>query len=106
MISLAGLSVIYMMCIVMGMIGTDSERVLDITKTHLFKYIENFTAKKMAIFQIKKSDIFHISAQIIDCGYSLEPQCIFLSRNNKSNVYPCKPQFYYIKVGFKVVKII
>ena len=23
--------------------------------------------------QIKKSDIFHISAQNIDCGYSLEP---------------------------------
>ena len=24
----------------------------------------------------------------------------FLSKN-KNNVYPCKPQFYYIKVGFK-----
>ena len=24
-----------------------------------------------------------------------------LSRNKKNNVYPCKPQFYYIKVGFK-----
>ena len=24
----------------------------------------------------------------------------------KTNVYPCKPQFYYIKVGFKGVKII
>ena len=86
-----------------------------ITKTRLFKYIENFTAKKMAIFQIKKSDIFHISAQNIDCGYTLEPprqggsnnpQSMFLSRNNKNNVYPCKPQFYYIKVGFKGVKII
>ena len=28
----------------------------------------------------------------------------FLSRNKKNNVYPCKPQFYYIKVGFKVYK--
>ena len=27
----------------------------------------------MANFQIKNSDIFHISAQNIDCGYSLEP---------------------------------
>ena len=27
----------------------------------------------MAIFHIKNSDIFHISAQNIDCGYSLEP---------------------------------
>ena len=69
----------------------------------------------MAIFQIKNSDIFHISAQNIDCGYSLEPprrggsneypQSMFLSRNNKNNVYPCKPQFYYIKMGFKGVKI-
>ena len=65
---------------------------------------------------IKNSDIFHISAQNIDCGYSLEPprrggsneypQSMFLSRNKKNNVYPCKPQFYYIKVGFKGVKII
>ena len=70
----------------------------------------------MAIFQIKNYDIFHISAQIIDCGYSLEPprrggsneypQSMFLSRNKKNNVYTCKPQFYYIKVGFKGIKII
>ena len=69
----------------------------------------------MAIFHIKNSDIFHISAQNNDCGYSLEPprrggsneypQSMFLSRNNKNNVYPCKPQFYYIKVGFKGVKL-
>ena len=66
-------------------------------------------------FQIK-IDIFHISAQNIECGYSLEPprrggsneypNSMFLSRNKKNNVYPCKPQFYYIKVGFKCVKII
>ena len=29
-----------------------------------------------------------------------------LSRNKKNNEYPCKPQFYYIKVRFKGVKII
>ena len=44
-------------------------------------------------FQIKHSDIFHISAQNIECGYSLEPprrggsneypQSMFLSRNKK-----------------------
>ena len=28
-------------------------------------------------------------------------QSIFFSRNKISNVYPCKPQFYCIKVGFK-----
>ena len=75
-----------------------------------------FYHQKMANFQIKKSDIFHISAQNIDCGYSLEPprrggsnkypHSMFLSRNKKYNVYPCIPQFYYIKVGFKGIKII
>ena len=33
------------------------------------------------------------------CKY---PQSIFLSRNKKINVDPCKPQFYCIKVGFKM----
>ena len=88
----------------------------DITKTRLFKYIENFTTKKRENFQIRHSYIFHISAQNIECGYSLEllqrggsneyPPSMFLSRNKKNNVYPCKPQFYYIKVGFKGVSII
>ena len=54
-----------------------------ITKTRLFKYIENFTTKKNESFQIKNSDIFHISAQNIDCGYSLEPP-----RRGGSNEYP------------------
>ena len=86
-----------------------------ITKTRLFKYIENFTSKNLK-FSDKKIDIFHISAQNIDCGHSLEPprrggsneypQSMFLSRNKKNNAYPCKPQVYYIKVGFKGVKII
>ena len=81
-------------------------------------------------FSQKNSDIFHISAQNIDWGYSLEqpcrggsnecpqpsrqgdsneyPQSMFLNRNKKNNVYSylCKPQFYYIKVGFKGCKII
>ena len=80
-----------------------------ITKTRLFKFIENFTIKNLK-FSDKNSDIFHISAQNIDCGYSLEPphrggsneypQFMFLSRNKKTNVYPS------IKVGFKGVKMI
>ena len=67
-------------------------------------------------FRIKNSDIVLISAQNIHCGYSLEPpqrggpndypQSMLLSRNKANNVYPCKPQFYYIKVWFKGVKII
>ena len=31
---------------------------------------------------------------------------MFLSRDKKNNIYPFKPQFYYIEVGFKGVKII
>ena len=61
--------------------------------------------KKKENFQIKKSDIFHISAHNLDCSNEY-PQSMFFSRNKKYNVYPCKPQFYYIKVGFKGVKII
>ena len=87
-----------------------------ITKTCLFKYIENFTSKKWKFSDIN-SNIFHISAQNIDCGYSLEPprrggsneylQSMFLSRNKKNNVYPCKPQFYFtcIKVGLRGSKL-
>ena len=65
---------------------------------------------------MKNSDIFLIYAKNIDCGYSLEPprwggtneypQSMFFSKNKKNNVYPCKHQFYYIKVGFMGVKII
>ena len=40
-------------------------------KTRLFEYIENFTTKNWKVSD-KISDIFHISAQNIDCGYSLE----------------------------------
>ena len=69
----------------------------------------NFSDKKFF-------DIFHISAQNVNCEYSLEPprrggsneypQSMFLNRNKKNSVYPYKPQFYYIKMGFKGVNII
>ena len=85
-----------------------------ITKTRLFKYIENFTIKKEKISK-KKNLIFFIyllKTQIVGTrqnrqGGSNEcPQSMFLSRNKKNNVDSCKPQFDYIKVGFKGVKII
>ena len=46
-----------------------------------FYHLKNeiFTTKKKE----KKSDIFHISAQNIDCGYALE-----LHRRGGSNEYP------------------
>ena len=42
-----------------------------------------FYNQKRENFQIKNSNIFHISAQNIDCGYSLEPL-----RRGGSNEYP------------------
>ena len=92
-----------------------------ITKTRLFKYIENFTSKNLKNFQIKNSHIFHIFAENIDCWYSLEPprrggsnpprrggsneyhQSMFLCRNKKNDV---NPSFTILKVGFMAVKII
>ena len=65
---------------------------------------------------MKNSDIFLISPQNIDCVYSLEPprwggsngyhNLWFWAEIRKIMYTPCKPQFYYIKVGFKGVKII
>ena len=69
-------------------------------------------------FQIKNSDIFHIPAQNIDCGYSLEPPCrdgsnkctqsIFFGAEIRNIMYtPVNPIYYTcIKVVFKGVKII
>ena len=89
----------------------------NITKTCLFKYTENFTTKKGKLSdQKKKIWYFSYFCSKNRLWYLLElpqwgcsnkyPQSMFLSRNKKNNVYPCKPQFYYIKVGFKGVNII
>ena len=48
----------------------------------------------------------HVYPNILKISPNEYSQSMFLSRNKKNNVYPCKPQFYYIKVGFKGVKII
>ena len=91
----------------------NAQRVCSLRK-HAYSNTLKILPPKYENFQIKNSDIFQDSAQNIDCEYSLEPprrggsneypQFMFLSRNKKNNVYPCKPQFYYIKVGFKGVK--
>ena len=57
-----------------------------ITKTRLFKYIDNFTIKNWKFSDKKTVNFFSnfkISAQNIDCGYSLEPP-----RRGGSNEYP------------------
>ena len=52
-------------------------------RKHAYSNILNFYHQKNENFQIKNSDIFLISAQNIDCGYSLEPP-----HRGGSNEYP------------------
>ena len=73
-----------------------------ITKTCLFKYNGSFTTKNWKILD-KKIWYFHISAQNIDCGYSLEPprrggsneypQSMFWAEINKIMYTPVNPSF-------------
>ena len=89
-------------------------RVMHSLRKHAYSNILKILPPKTENVQIKTSDLFHISAQNIDCGYSLDrpqrgglneyPQSVFLSRIRKIIFYPCKPQFYCIKEGFKGVK--
>ena len=69
-----------------------------ITKTCLFKYIENFTTKKWK-FSDKKYWYFsyfcskhRLWVLVRTASPNIDNLC--LSRNKKNNVYPCKPQFY------------
>ena len=62
-------------------------------RKHVYSNILKILQPKKENFQLKNSDILHISAQNIDCGYSLEPprrggsneypHSMFLSRNKK-----------------------
>ena len=70
----------------------------------LYMYTGIFQGCKNDNFQVKNCDVFLIFAQNIECGYTLEPP--LTSTHNlcfrakiRKNVYPCKPHFYYIKVG-------
>ena len=61
------------------------------------KIYRKFHLQKLKTVRLKNFDIYHISAQNIDCGYSLEPprrggsneypQSMVLSRNKKNNCY-------------------
>ena len=85
-----------------------------ITKTPIQIYWK-FYNPKMKIFR-QKFWSFHISAQNIDCRYSLEPpqrggsneylQFMHFSKIRKIMYTPVNPSFTIIKVGFKRVKII
>ena len=42
-------------------------------RKHAYSNIQKISPPKIENFQIKNADNFHISAQNIDCRYSLEP---------------------------------
>ena len=89
--------------------------MLRASRKHAYSNILKISPPKTENFLIKNSDIFSDFCSKLDCGYMLEPphrdgsieypQSMFLSRNKKNNVYLCKPQFNYIKVGFKGSKL-
>ena len=72
-------------------------------RKHAYSNILKILPPKNENSQIKNSDIFPISDQNIDCGYSLEPprrggsneypQSMFLSRNKKIMYTPVNPSF-------------
>ena len=51
-------------------------------RKHAYSNILKILSPKIEIFQLKNSNSFHVSAQNIDCGYSLEPP-----RRGGSNMY-------------------
>ena len=85
-------------------------------RKHPYSNIQKISPPRTENFQIKNNNIFHISAQNIDCGYSLEPwrggsneylqSMFFEQKYEKIMNTPVTPIFYYIKVGFKGVNII
>ena len=60
-----------------------SGTVISSLRKHAYSNILKILPTKNENFQMKKSDIFRISAQNIDCWYSLEPP-----RRGGSNEYP------------------
>ena len=52
-------------------------------RKHAYSNILKILPRKKKNFQIKNSDFFHIAAQNINCGYSLEPP-----GRGVSNEYP------------------
>ena len=68
---------------------------------HVYSNILRILPPENENFHMKSSGSIHISAQNLDCGYLLEPprrggsnkypQSMFLSKNKKISVFPCKP---------------
>ena len=79
---------------------------------HYENNILRILAPKNENFQVKILILFIFLLKKIDYGYSLELSCQggsteypILCLQQKNNLYPCKAQFYYIKVGFNGANI-
>ena len=85
-------------------------------REHAYSNTKKISSPKTENFQIKISNNFHISAQTIDCGYSLEPprrggsneysQSMFGAEIRKIMYTPVNPSFTIKKWGLRGVKII
>ena len=72
-------------------------------RKHAYSNIKKISPPKTENFQVKNSDIFHISAQNIDCEYSLQlpwwggsnkyPQSMFWAEIRKLMYTPVNPRF-------------
>ena len=81
-----------------------------ITKTRLLKYIENFTSKKLKLSDEKlwKFSYFyskHILSVLVKTAsaWRFKRVSTIYAFEQKINVYPCTPQFYYINNGVKTI---
>ena len=67
-------------------------------RNHAYSNILKILQSEKENFQIKSSDVFHIFARNINCGYSLEPpwqggypQSMFFSKKKNNNKIKCIP---------------
>ena len=67
------------------------------------QYTAIFHGCKNVHFQMKIFIFFLIFAQNIDCGVLTSTHNLCFGAKIRKKSYPCKPQFYYIKVGCKGV---
>ena len=89
-----------------------STKYIHITKTRVFKYIENFTIKNRK-FSDNNFYVCYSSAQNIDCEYSLEPvqtsthNLCFWAEIREIMYTSVNPSFTIsVKAGFEGIKII
>ena len=84
-----------------GDVTNNDQTYVKSLRKQAYSNILKILPSKIENFQIKTDIFFHVSAQNIDCGYSLKPpqrggsneypQSMFLSRNKKNNIYPENP---------------